>query len=314
MKKKLNATFNQIIDKNQYKNLGKLISNEISETKIQKNKELPIESIPDSKIILFNIELISNIDFDDKLFIVRSNKLEDLLENKEIDSLMMSIYNVGLINPIYLQIKENKKYRIVSGYRRAVAIKKGISTYGNEYVIDGTVIIIPSYYTFEELDILQLNENTHRENLNILDLAQSFYNKSNNLKISLEEIGDEYNLSTRQVSRIKNIFRYPKPLQEALNKINLSKAEEINKIIKFFKYNENNHLLEIQKLVNQYLDFTRTELRDELKFLKQNQKKSKIDIKYTKNSATFKIMANLSENEIVEIKQYINVLLKKSNY
>lgn len=312
MKKALSNSLDSIIDKDQYTDIGKMLSNEIS-VGLNTTKELSIETLPDSKLMLLNREIIENIDFQDKTYIVRSVDWQELLENREIDSLMMSIHTVGLINPIYLQLREDGRYRIVSGYRRAVSIKKGILQFGDEYSVEGQVIIVPSDYTFEELDVLQLNENTHREDLNITDLAQKFYDRSENFKISLEELGEEYNLSIRQVSRIKNSFKYPTAIKNILNDISLSKAEELNKIIKFFKYNEKDHNLKIEELIEKYKGLSREELREELKVLKQNSKKdeTQLEVKSSKKSTTIKIFSQLSDKDLESIKIYIDKVLNR---
>jgi len=45
-------------------------------------------------------------------------------ENYTLDDLMKSISKIGLLNPITLKIISNKKYELVSGFRRLKSVKK----------------------------------------------------------------------------------------------------------------------------------------------------------------------------------------------
>ena len=65
-------------------------------------------------------------------------------------------------------------------------------------IIDWKVIIIPENYSAEDLEVFQINENTHREDLSVLELAYRFHLASKKRHVSIEELGDEYNMSSRQ--------------------------------------------------------------------------------------------------------------------
>ena len=74
-------------------------------------------------------ELIDKIDYEDRTFINRQKSYDELKGDLGVEELTESIYYAGLINPIYLQIREDGKYRILSGYRRSIAVKMGYENY-----------------------------------------------------------------------------------------------------------------------------------------------------------------------------------------
>ncbi len=57
-------------------------------------------------------ELIDKIDYEDRTFINRQKSYDELKGDLVVEELTESIYYAGLINPIYLQIREDGKYRI----------------------------------------------------------------------------------------------------------------------------------------------------------------------------------------------------------
>ncbi|RUA09088.1 MAG: chromosome partitioning protein ParB, partial [Fusobacteria bacterium] len=82
--------------------------------------ELPKEKIVKQygRMVNMRSELLDQIDFQDTTFINRFS-----MDDDELNELKDSIKAIGLLNIIYLQEKEDGKFRIVSGLRRASAIK-----------------------------------------------------------------------------------------------------------------------------------------------------------------------------------------------
>ena len=218
----------------QYKNLGAKVSENVEMMTGNPfgNSSVKMENIPGASLVNFTKDILDNIDLSDKKYILREKNFEELKDDEGIEGLSSSIYEVGLINPVYIQKKENGKYRIISGYRRTAAIKTGYINYGDDYSFDGKVVIIPENYSADDLEVFQINENTHREDLSILELAYRFHVASEKRKVTIEELGDEYNMSSRQVKRIKGSLNYPVPVKRYINELKLTKAEEINKLIK----------------------------------------------------------------------------------
>ena len=294
----------------QYKNLGAKVTENV-EMMAGNNfgtlGEIQLENIPGSKMVNFTKEILDNIDLYDKKYILREKDFKDLIDDEGIEGLSSSIYEVGLINPVYIQKKENNKYRIISGYRRTAAIKVGYLNYGDDYSFDGKVVIIPENYSAEDLEVFQINENTHREDLSILELAYRFHVASEKRKVTIEELGEEYNMSSRQVKRIKGSLNYPTPIKRHINELKLAKAEELNKLIKALNLSEE----KMEEYILEMQDFSRDELRAELKKIKSKETKPMIDTKYSKKMSSIKINENLTEEQFAEITRLISEKLEE---
>ena len=303
MSSKKNDFFKDIsID--QYKNLGAKVTENVemmSGNGFGSFGEVRLENIPGSVLVNFTKNILDNIDLTDKKYILREKNFEELAEDEGIEGLSTSIYEVGLINPVYIQKKENGKYRIISGYRRTAAIKLGYINYGDDYSFDGKVVIIPENYSADDLEVFQINENTHREDLSILELAYRFHVASEKRKVTIDELGDEYNMSSRQVKRIKGSLNYPAPIKRHINELKLAKAEEINKLIKVLNIPEE----KMEEYIEKIKDLSRDELRAELKRVKADKEKPLMDTKYSKKLSTIKINEVLTEEQFEIIKQLV---------
>ncbi len=303
MSSKKNDFFKDIsID--QYKNLGAKVTENVemmSGNGFGSFDEVRLENIPGSILVNFTKNILDNIDLTDKKYILREKNFEELAEDEGIEGLSTSIYEVGLINPVYIQKKENGKYRIISGYRRTAAIKLGYINYGDDYSFDGKVVIIPENYSADDLEVFQINENTHREDLSILELAYRFHVASEKRKVTIDELGDEYNMSSRQVKRIKGSLNYPTPIKRHINELKLAKAEEINKLIKVLNIPEE----KMEEYIEKIKDLSRDELRAELKRVKADKEKPLMDTKYSKKLSTIKINEVLTEEQFEIIKQLV---------
>ena len=288
----------------QYKNLGAKVTENVemmSGNGFGSFGEVRLENIPGSVLVNFTKNILDNIDLSDKKYILREKNFEELAEDEGIEGLSTSIYEVGLINPVYIQKKENGKYRIISGYRRTAAIKLGYINYGDDYSFDGKVVIIPENYSADDLEVFQINENTHREDLSILELAYRFHVASEKRKVTIDELGDEYNMSSRQVKRIKGSLNYPTPIKRHINELKLAKAEEINKLIKVLNIPEE----KMEEYIEKIKDLSRDELRAELKKVKADKEKPLMDTKYSKKLSTIKINEVLTEEQFEIIKQLV---------
>ena len=304
MNKKMDFFKDMSID--QYDNLGAKVSENVEIIAESKNI-VDMENIPGAKLVTFNKKILDNIDLNDKKYILREKNFKDLIEDEGIESLSTSIYEVGLINPVYIQRKENNKFRIISGYRRTVAIKAGYINYGDDYSFEGKVVIIPENYSQDDLEVFQINENTHREDLSILELAYRFHLASEKRNVTIDDLGYEFNMSSRQVKRIKGSLNYPKPIKKYIDELKLSKAEEINKLVKALNLSED----EMEDYILKVKNLSRDELRTELKRIKANKKKDLIEIKHNKNFVSFKINQKLSEIQVKEIEDFLNTVVGK---
>ncbi len=299
--KKNNFDFFKDISIDQYKNLGAKVAENVEMMSGNGFGEAKLENIPGSVLVNFTKDILDNIDLDDKKYILREKNFEELAEDEGIEGLSTSIYEVGLINPVYIQKKENGKYRIISGYRRTAAIKTGYLNYGDNYSFDGKVVIIPENYSADDLEVFQINENTHREDLSILELAYRFHVASEKRKVTIDELGDEYNMSSRQVKRIKGSLNYPTPIKRHINELKLAKAEEINKLVKVLNIPEE----KMEEYIEKIKDLSRDELRAELKRIKADKEKPLMDTKYSKKLSIIKINENLTEEQFEAIKKLV---------
>lgn len=288
----------------QYKVLGTKVAENVgilTDNPFGNVNSVKMENIPGASLVTFTKDILDKIDLEDKKYILREKSFDELKDDEGIEGLSSSIYEVGLINPVYIQKKENGQYRIISGYRRTTAIKVGYLNYGDDYSFDGKVVIIPENYSADDLEVFQINENTHREDLSILELAYRFHIASEKRKVTIEELGDEYNMSSRQVKRIKGSLNYPVPIKRHINELKLAKAEEINKLIKALNLPEE----KMEEYIMKIKDFSRDEMRAELKRIKSEKEKPLIDTKYSKRMSTIKINENLTEEQFEEIKKLI---------
>ena len=134
------------------------------------------------------------------------------------------------------------------------------------------------------MEVFQINENTHREDLSILELAYRFHVASEKRHVTIEELGDEYNMSSRQVKRIKGSLNYPTPIKRHINELKLAKAEEINKLVKALNLSED----KMEEYIMEIKDFSRDEIRAELKRIKADKEKPLIDTKYSQKNVNHK--------------------------
>ena len=143
-------------------------------------------------------ELIDKIDYEDRTFINRQKSYDELSGDLGVEELTESIYYAGLINPIYLQLREDGKYRVLSGYRRSISIKVGYKNYEG-YEVEGNAIIIPIDADKSELELISLHENVYREDLKVIELAYKINKDAKESGKTLEELSEDYGMSTRQL-------------------------------------------------------------------------------------------------------------------
>ncbi len=264
-----------------------------------------LQNLPGAFLTEFNREFFQKVDFDDRKYILREDGLEEMVGEETVQALAMSIHEVGLINPIYLQERE-EGYRIVSGYRRSCAIHFGYDQYGDDFEVEGKVVIIPGDYTKEELEVLQVNENTHRKDLNILELAYRIHSYCIKEEKTLEDAAERYNLSSSQTQRLAKALSYPKELKGILDEIGISKAEEMNKLIKLLNSEKT-----VAEIIEEYRDLTRDEIRAEIRSIKKGIVKKQVEFKTGRNTTIVKIAKGLSEESMRELEEYIKRMISR---
>jgi len=256
------------------------------------------------RLIHMSEKLINQIDFKDTTFI---NRLEIKEEDLELDELKESIDKVGLMNIVYLQEKEDGRYRIVSGLRRSMAMKS-LYNEGKTVKARDRVVIFDKNTPYELLDTMSVDENLKRKDLSILEQSYKFNREAARKDKNIEEILKEYNISKKSFYRIKNAINYPVEVREIIEELGADKAEILNKIIEEEKSRKN-----VADVVKEYKDFNRDELREILKNLKQKTKPSPVKLKVTNRSLNLSVKKKLP----VEVKEYfekISKLIEEGDY
>ena len=72
------------------------------------NSSVKMENIPGASLVHFTKDILDNIDLSDKKYILREKNFEELKDDEGIEGLSSSIYEVGLINPVYIQKRKWK--------------------------------------------------------------------------------------------------------------------------------------------------------------------------------------------------------------
>ncbi|MGB6127603.1 MAG: ParB N-terminal domain-containing protein [Psychrilyobacter sp.] len=266
--------------------------------------DLPKEKIVKQygRMVHMRHELLDQIDFSDLTFI---NRLS--MDDSELKELKESISSIGLLNIIYLQEKEEGKFRIISGLRRASAIKE-LYREEKEVKAKDRVVIFDKNTPYSLLDSISIDENLKRKNLTLLEQSYKFNKEAARKDKSIEDIITGYNISKKTYYRIKNAINYPMEIREIIEILGADKAELLNKIIT--KLNSEKTTSDI---IKEYKDFNRDELRDLLKTLNISEKPKKISIKYTTKGFNFSVKKKVPQ-EVKEYFEKIKDMMEKEDY
>lgn len=172
---------------------------------------------------------------------LQSNPFQPRTKFENIEQLASNILKHGLLQPItvYFNDKDNKYY-IIAGERRSRAIKY---LYQNKLITNSkyNVNLIENILTDQEKKILATLENTHRDNMTIIDLANNAASYTKN-GMSYSEVGKLFDVGKTVVSRYIKISNLPSEVQDLLNskevkspnKIEmLSEIENLDKQLEF---------------------------------------------------------------------------------
>lgn len=247
-------------------------------------------------------ELIDKIDYEDRTFINRQKSYDELKGDLGVEELTESIYYAGLINPIYLQIREDGKYRILSGYRRSIAVKMGYENYEG-YEAEGNSIIIPTNAEKSELELISLHENVYREDLKVIELAYKINKDAKESGKTFDELSEDYGMSTRQLKRIKGALSYDEELKMILDIVGIKKAELLNRIIKVLKDKKS-----VAEIIGKYKDFSASDLELEIKALNSNSIKKDYIFDRKDKKTTIKINRKLTDEQFKKLEEFLKNL------
>lgn len=256
------------------------------------------------RLVHMQTKLLEDIDFSDITFI---NRLYVDSNSLELEELKESISKIGLLNIIYLQERGDSTYRIVSGLRRASAVKE---LYQDNREVKGKdrVVIFDKDTPYELLDSISVDENIQRKNLSIIEQSFKFNKEAAKKHKKIDDILTEYNISKKTFYRIKNAINYPSEIRDIIEDLGPDKAELLNKI-----FTTSKGVLSSEEVVDTYKDFNREELRDVLKEIQKNSKSPKVVLKYTAKGLNLSVKKKLP-SEVNEYFEKLKDLIEKGDY
>lgn len=270
----------------------------------KESTDLPKEKIVKQygRMVHMRQELLNQVDFEDTTFINRFS-----MDDTELNELKESISAIGLLNIIYLQEKEDGKFRIISGLRRVSAIRE-LYIENKEVKAKDRVVIFDKNTPYSLLDTISIDENLKRKNLTLLEQSYKFNKEAARKDKTIEDIIAGYNISKKTYYRIKNAITYPMEIREIIEILGADKAELLNKVVNKLRSEKST-----SDIVKEYKDFNRDELRELLKTLNISEKPKKISIKYTAKGFNFSVKKKVP----LEVKQYfekIKEMMEKEDY
>lgn len=128
-------------------------------------------------------------------------------DQEALDELAASIKEQGVIQPVTVRKLGYNKYQLISGERRLRASKlAGLSK-------------IPVYIRVandEQMLELALIENTHRENLNAIEVAISYQRLITECNMTQDEVGEKVGKSRSAVANFLRLLKLPPEVQIAI--------------------------------------------------------------------------------------------------
>ncbi|MEG1338687.1 ParB N-terminal domain-containing protein [Cetobacterium sp.] len=254
--------------------------------------------------------LIKKINFLDKTFVNRLDDEKTIKTDENFVSLLESIRNIGLLNPVYL-LETDDNYVIINGWRRLLALNELYKS-DKSIVFYKKAIILKKDTPLEFLEKSSLDENTKRKDLSILELSYKF-NKLSSIKgISIEDCLKKFNIARSQFYVIKKAINFHPFIKEfLLENVGPLKAELLNKILGklTLTYAQNDS----ETLLMEYSHKSREDLKNILKEWdnKLKQKNDFFEIKKNNRMTIFKIKEILSDEDSLKIEIFLNNLLRK---
>lgn len=264
----------------------------------------------DSTFQNIDFNLIKKIDFSDKTFINRLDDEKTIKTDENFMTLLNSIKNIGLLNPIYL-LESNNSYIIVSGWRRLFALNELYKTDQNK-VFYNKAIILKNTAPLHLLETISIDENTKRKDLSILELSYKLNKLSSIEGISIEDCLKKFNIGRSQFYIIKKAINFhPFIKKSILENVGPLKADLLNKI--FEKLLLTNSQEESEILITTYSQKNREDLKTILKSWdnKLKHKNDFFEVKKNSKMTIFKIKDSLSDEDYNKIEIFLTNLLRR---
>ena len=156
--------------------------------------------------------------------IIVKSQVRKTFSDESISELADSIREIGLINPLTVKKDDGENFLLIAGERRYRALK----LLGEE-----KVKVIVSDIQEENIELIQLIENLHRENLPPLELAAGYKLLRDKYNLSARDIAKKIGKSHTHVDEMLSLLDLAQNLKEKVaDGLPPSKAFEINKLDK----------------------------------------------------------------------------------
>lgn len=237
-----------------------------------------------------------------------------VFDKEKLDELIISIKNIGLIQPITVKKISKNEFQLISGERRLRAFKNlGINK-------------IPSYLrkaNDQESLEMALVENIHRQDLDAIEIAISYKRLIEEIKLTQEELSDKIGKKRSTVSNYLRLLKLNPIVQSGIKdgfismghgraminiddeKLQLSIYEKVisknlsvrntEKLIKFLKNPDQK-----KKINKVLLDYSKEKNKTEKKF------KTKVNIIFNNNDSGKIILNFKSKTDFQRIIKKIN--------
>lgn len=217
------------------------------------------------------------------------------LESNSFKKLLVSIEKSGVLQNIVIEIKDNPlRIVCIAGQRRLIAAQQLKLEKIPSLLIDGHDSFLKS-----------LDENMHRENLNPIDIADS-YAILKSQGVSKSDIAERYEKDEKTVSRYLKIATFPDEAKTLMKKYSdLFKTRVI-----FFEFaqkkwkNDDDIIREVKLKIENYLNKSKLSRNNNLKGnnnIKEISKKLGLRIDFKENNSKGKLILNFSNEEEKEI-------------
>ena len=140
-------------------------------------------------------------------------KLRQRYDNSNIELLAQSIKTFGVLQPVTVR-KFNKNFELISGERRVAAAKMAGLTKIPAIVVEAR---------FDTALAMALAENNQREEMRLMDSAESYMDYIRRRGITCMEMGEMIGVSPEKIFEDIKVLQQPKKIQNVFSKYNLTR-------------------------------------------------------------------------------------------
>lgn len=247
----------------------------------------------DLKIKLVKIDILK----------VEANPFQPRTKFENIEELANNILKHGLLQPLTVYLNdEDNKYYLIAGERRNRALRL-LHERGQLNDTKYKVNLVENILTDEEKRSLATIENTHRENMTIIDMANNAksYVESG---MSYSEVAKLFSVGKTVISRYMKISSLPQKVQEVLN---TKEVKSPNKIELLCSIKDEKIQLEFSQYILQDISISSLELKIKkyLNSIKEEQGSEKVVIEtpFDKVKPVSKILSKAQYRKLPENKR-----------